>query len=114
MVATAPATIRVADPTILIGGEEQPALVDGLASLQVIETLDGLFRCEALVGNWGTKNNALGFLYFDRQLLDFGKTVAVRIDRETIFEGRIMGLEAHFPDRQSPRLVILAEDRLQD
>jgi phage protein D len=80
----------------------------------VVETLDGLFRCEAVVGNWGTKNNALGFLYFDRQLLDFGKTVTIRIDRETVFEGRIMGLEAHYPDRQSPRLVILAEDRFQD
>jgi uncharacterized protein len=110
----APAAIRIAHPTILVGGEEQPSLAEGLASLQVIETIDGLFRCEALVGNWGTKNNALGFLFFDRQLLDFGKTFTVRIDRETVFEGRIMGLEAHFPDRQSARLAILAEDRFQD
>jgi uncharacterized protein len=114
MVAAAPASIRIARPSILVAGENQPVLAEGLASLQVIETVEGLFRCEALVGNWGTKNNSLGFLYFDRQLLDFGKAFAVRIDRDTVFDGRIMGLEAHFPDGRPPRLTVLAEDRFQD
>jgi Bacteriophage probable baseplate hub protein len=112
--AAAPAAVRIAVPTILVGGEDQPELAEGLASLQVIETIDGLFRCEAVVGNWGSKDNALGYLFFDRQLLDFGKTFTVRIDRETVFDGRIMGLEAHFPDHRTPRLAVLAEDRFQD
>jgi phage protein D len=114
MASAAPASIRVARPSILIAGEDQPDIAAGLASLQVIERSDGLFRCEALIANWGTKNNALGFLFFDRKLLDFGKAFAVRIDRETVFEGRIMGLEAHFPNRQQARLTVLSEDRFQD
>lgn len=107
-----------ARPTIYVDDRKMPALSEGLLTLLVEETTDGLYRCEAAFGNWGTKENEVGFLYFDRQLFDFGKPFAVETgEGETaarVFEGRIMGLEAQFPVGRPPELLIMAEDKLQD
>ena len=64
--------IQVARPTIAIGGQDKPALAVGLLGLTVHETVAGLYRCEALFGNWGNKDGHVDFLYFGRDLLDFG------------------------------------------
>ena len=106
--------IRTARPTIGIGGQDNASLADGLLSLQIVETVSGVYRCEAVFGNWGTKDGGLGFLYFDRQLLDFGKAFTVKIGSDVVFDGRITGLEADFPDGRAPDLNVLAEDRFQD
>jgi Bacteriophage probable baseplate hub protein len=108
------ASIKAARPTILVAGEEQGALAERLLSLVVQETTSGLFGCEAVFGNWGTVGGQIGFLYFDRKLLDFGKPFAIALGRDALFEGRITGLEANFPAEQPPELAVLAEDRLQD
>jgi len=55
-----------------VGGSEQPTLSGGLLSMMIGEHLSGLYRCEIKFGNWGPVNNNIDFLYFDRQLLDFG------------------------------------------
>jgi Bacteriophage probable baseplate hub protein len=114
MTAPAPATVRVARPTFVVAGQDQSDLAEGLLAMQTVETVDGIARCEALFGNWGSVNGAIGFRYFDRRLLDFGKAFTVELGRATVFDGRVMGLEAHFPDGQAPRLAVLAEDRFQD
>jgi phage protein D len=80
----------------------------------VHETVTGLYRCEAVFGNWGTVAGQTGFLYFDRRLLDFGKAFAIKLGSDTLFDGRITGLEAHFPEGRPPELAVLAEDRFQD
>ena len=54
----------------------------------------------------------------DRALLDFGRTIALRLGAgdhaaET-FRGRITGLEGRFPEAEVPQIAVLAEDRLQD
>lgn len=105
---------RIARPTLAVGGQDQATLADGLLRLQIAETTDGLYRCEACFGNWGPQGNGSGFLYFDRQLLDFGKTFAVKLGNDTIFDGRITALEAEFPEGAPPELTVLAEDRFQD
>ncbi|HEX5164009.1 MAG TPA: hypothetical protein VFV93_01330, partial [Thermomicrobiales bacterium] len=106
-------------PTIRIDGTIQAALGDVLLqSLLVEETTLGLFRCEANFLNWGPKNNEVGFLFFDRQLLDFGKTFSVEFgpvgSAGPVFAGRISGIEAQYPPHRPPELTILAEDRFQD
>jgi phage protein D len=101
-------------PVILIGGEEKPDLAGGLLSLLIVEQTSGLYRCEAKFGNWGTVNNTTDFLYFDRKLLDFGKDLQVKLGSDSLFNGKIMGLEAIFPEGQSPEITVLAEDRFQD
>ena len=106
--------VRPARPGVAIDGRDKPELSEGLLSLLVVETIDGLYRCEATIGNWGTVNNAIGFLYFDRSVLDFGKAFSIKLGTDVLFDGRIMGMEGHFPEGRPPELVVLAEDRLQD
>ena len=106
--------LKASRPTINVDGEDKPELSDGLLSMIIEENTAGLYRCEALFGNWGSVDNSVGFLYFDRRTLDFGKSFKIKIGTDTIFDGRIMGLEAQFADGRAPALNILAEDRFQD
>jgi phage protein D len=103
-----------ARPIINVAGQDKPELAEGLLSFIIVEHVTGLYRCEATFGNWGTINNDIGFLYFGRDLLDFGKAFKIKLGTDTIFDGRIMGLEAHFPEGHAPQLNVLAEDRFQD
>ncbi len=106
--------VRVARPTINVGGQDRPKLAVGLLSLLIVEGTSGLYRCEAVFGNWGTVDNSVGFLYFDRSILEFGKPFQIKLGSDTLFDGRIMALEALFPEGRPPELNVLAEDRFQD
>ncbi len=107
-----------ARPALLLDGQEQPGLSDGLQELLVEESSAGLSRCEATFANWGPKGGAAGFLYFDRKLIDFGKALTITIGggqaEGQIFEGRVMGIEGRFLRSRPPEVLVLAEDRLQD
>jgi len=78
------------------------------------ESVQGMFRCELSFGNWGPKDNSIGFLYFDRKKLDFGKQIQIKIDNNVIMDGRISGIEASFAEGKPPEIAVLLEDRLQD
>ncbi|HKO99548.1 MAG TPA: hypothetical protein VJU86_21280 [Pyrinomonadaceae bacterium] len=106
--------LKVSRPKIVVGGEENAPLAVGLLSLSIVENSSGLYRCEAKFGNWGNKNSTTDFLYFDRRTLDFGKDFQIKLDTDSIFQGKIMGIEANFPEGQSPEISVLAEDRFQD
>ena len=106
--------IKAARPTITVAGQDNASLAEGLLSLLIVESLQGLYRCEALVGNWGPTDSGVGFLYFDRCLLDFGKSLQIKLGSAVIFDGRITGLEANFPEGRAAELNVLAEDRFQD
>jgi phage protein D len=106
-------------PTIKVDGTVEPRLNETLIDVMVEETSQGLFRCEARFANWGTRpQGAVGFLFFDGEILDFGEAFAVEIGEpgaaQQIFNGRIMGIEAQYPAGRPPQIVILAEDRFQD
>ena len=107
-----------ARPGLYLDGQAELELALGLLSLAVHETTAGLYACEATFGNWGTDGGRVGYLYFDRQLLDFGRVLRVEIgDGEAaakIFEGRIMGIEGRYPQQSPPEILVLAEDRFQD
>src|SRR5438128_2202319 len=105
---------RVARPSFVLGRETEPDLAERLLQLLVVENTAGLYRCEALFGNWGTSDGGVGFLFFDRKKLDLGKPLQVKYGDDTFFDGRIMGLEAHFPEGDKPQIGVLAEDRFQD
>ncbi len=106
--------VRMARPTINVDGQDNAALSAGLLGLLIVENTSGLYRCEATFGNWGAVNGSIDFLYFDRRTLEFGKPFKILIGTETLFDGRILGLEAHFPEGRPPALTVLAEDRFQD
>jgi len=108
-----------ARPRLKVDGQARAALADEmLLSLVVEETTAGLFRCEARFVNWGPQPSHVGFLMFDRTLLDFGKDFEVEMGSgdaaRRVFAGRITGLEALYPAQRAPELTVLAEDRLQD
>src|SRR5690348_15017204 len=98
----------VAEPVVTIDNQDNASLAAGLASMLIVESVSGLYRCEATFGNWGPVDNGTGFLYFDRQLLDFGKAFKIKLGSDTLFDGKIMALEAKFPEGQSPTLTVLA------
>ena len=106
--------LQPARPKIAVGGQDDGALVQGLLSLLVVENTQGLYRCEARFGNWGSINSKIDFLYFDRTTLEFGKSFQIKFESDVVFDGRIMGLEAHFPEGKAPEITVLAEDRFQD
>jgi Bacteriophage probable baseplate hub protein len=106
--------LKASRPTILVDGKENAALGGGLLELLIVENTNGLYRCEAKFGNWGTVNNTTDFLYFDRRTLEFGKAFEIKLGDDKIFEGKIMGLEASFPEGQASEIRVLAEDRFQD
>jgi hypothetical protein len=116
-IGVAPGTYT-ARPTIEIGGTLLPGLSDGLQDLLVEETAVGLSRCEATFANWGPKSGSVDFLYFDRQVFDFGKGIKITIGggdaAGVIFDGRVMALEGRYLRSRPPEFLVLAEDRLQD
>ncbi|HYE14896.1 MAG TPA: contractile injection system protein, VgrG/Pvc8 family [Pyrinomonadaceae bacterium] len=108
------AVYRSTRPAVEIDGQPAESLTAGLNSLTIVETTDGLYRCEALFGNWGERDGSVGFLYFDRATLDFGKPFKIKLGDSTLFDGRVMGLEGQFGAGSAPQINVLAEDRLQD
>ncbi len=111
-------TSYVSRPKVLIAGQVNGSLSVDILSVLVEETTDGLFRCEACFNNYGQRNNGGDYLYFGRDVLDFGKDFAIRLGpgdlARQVFKGRISGIEAEYPPGGGGRIVVLAEDRLQD
>ena len=105
-------------PRIKIDGNHDARLDAGVVSLSVKENEEGLYHCELTLGNWGTVNSDLDFLYFDRQVFDFGRELQIEMGDGSaaaqVFLGRITGIEGRFIESRPPEILILAEDRLQD
>lgn len=105
-------------PSITIDGQVNDALNQGLLSLEVSDSYEGLAHCEINIGNWGSQSGSTGYNYFDRATLDFGKRVEIRFgppgSQGLVFSGRISALEGQFPNGEQAYLTVLAEDRLQD
>ena len=106
--------IPSARPTIVVDGNEDLALSQGLMRMSVRETVEGLYRAELRFGNWGPKDNEIGYLYFDRRKLDFGKAVQLKLAGDLFFDGRVSAIEALFGEAKSPEIAVLLEDRFQD
>lgn len=113
----APPGIVAAEVALSIDNEAQPLLAGALQSLTVMETTEGLYRCEARFANWGDRGNGPDYVYFDRDLLDFGKTIAVTLragdGQAGVFTGKISAIEGQFMQQEPPQIVILAEDAAQ-
>ena len=101
-------------PDFIVDGQPVPDLGQGLQQLELLETTEGLARCEVSFSNWGLRKGLSNYLYFDRRTLEFGKPFQVNFAGAALFVGRIMGLEATFADSQTPTISVLAEDRFQD
>ena len=101
-------------PVFSVDGQHQEALSSGLLRMSIVEIVSGIYRCESTFANWGPVGNSLGYLYFDRQTLDFGKLFQVTLNGSPLFDGRITALEAQFPETVPPEITVRAEDRFED
>ena len=106
-------------PVLTVAGNTQTLLSDRLLGMVVEETVEGLYHVEATFANFDQLNGGgIGYVYFDRTLLDFGKSFTVQLGAgtaaATVFKGRIMAIEGRFPHLRPPEILIAAEDRLQD
>ena len=103
-----PAGIVPAVAAFTIDNEAQPALNDGLLSAVIEESTEGLYHCEARFGNLLSGE----YRYFDRELLDFGKEMAVTMGADDgeaeVFRGAISALEGQFLPGQSPQIVAIS------
>jgi phage protein D len=105
--------VSSARPSIEIEGQRDATLTSALLTLLIVESGDGLYRCEATFGNWGGAERP-GFQHFDRSKLEFGKGFVVKLGDGLLFDGRISAITAAFPDGGPAQVGVCAEDRLQD
>src|SRR5690349_21481508 len=106
-------------PATTVVGQDNASLAVGLLSLVVVETSERCRPRGAIVGKRGNGGCSVDFLHVGRQTRDFGKRWQIKLgsgsSAQTIFDGRIMGLQADFPQGDSARTItVLAEDRFQD
>jgi phage protein D len=105
-------------PLFTVGGQKQNLLSDRLLELLVEENVEGLYRAEATFANFDQSAHGFDYIYFDRQILDFGKQLSIDmgagVASTTVFEGRLMAIEGRFPHKRPPEILFMAEDRLQD
>jgi len=110
-------TAYVSQPKILISGQANDDLATNILSVFVEETIEGLYRCEARFNNFGARQNGIDYLYFGRDVLDFGKDIAIQLGPSDqavqVFTGRITGMEADYPEQGGGQIAVLAEDKLQ-
>ena len=105
--------VKGARPVIEIDGQPNDTLASGLLDLQIVDSADGMARCELVFGNWGSPDKP-GFQHFGRDVLEFGKALKITLSDQTLFEGRISAITAKFPDGGTPQVGVCCEDRLQD
>lgn len=113
MAAVMTLPVQGARPSIEIDGQRNASVTASLLGLDIVDSEDGLARCESLVGNWGGPEKS-GFQHFDRSSIEFGKTISVKLGNDSLFEGRISAINGRFPDGGPPQIGVYAEDRLQD
>ena len=101
-------------PVFSVDGQDRAPLSTGLLRLSILEKVSGIYRCESTFGNWGPVGNALGYLYFDRRTLEFGKVFQVTLQAAPLFDGRITALEAQFAEDGAPEITVRAKDGLED
>src|SRR5688500_2782918 len=89
--------VKGARPSVSIDGQTDATLTSAMLSLLIIDTADGLARCEVTFGNWGGAGSA-GFQHFGRDKLEFGKALGISLAAGSLFEGRITAITATYPD----------------
>lgn len=114
MAGSAAAGVEATRPTIVVGGTEEIDLSQGLLRMSLRDDVAGLCHAELRFGNWGPKSGGIGFLFFDRKKLEFGKEMQLKLKDDVLFEGRVSAIEADFGEGRGPEIAVLLEDRLQD
>jgi phage protein D len=113
-----PTAVYSATPTVRVDGEAHDSLKLLLLGMEMREQEGGLSSLEARFSNISSGDDGGSqFAFEDGQILKLGAEIGFYTGDETapreIFRGKIMGLEAEFPEGAPPELVVLAEDAFQ-
>jgi hypothetical protein len=109
----APQTPLARAPSVSLNGQANTDVTEGVLAMRIEEDVAGMYRCELTLGNWGPVSQGVDFLYFDRQTIDFGMALEVRLGTSPLFSGAVSALEGEFPEGSPPVIHVLAEDGLQ-
>lgn len=105
-------------PRIVVDGARSEKLETDLIRLEARADAAGVASLEAVFLNWGSRERGqpVDYVHFRRSTVDFGKRlrIAFNVDgqEQPVFEGRITGIGASFPELRPPELTLLAEDAL--
>src|SRR5262245_32076443 len=107
-----------ATPTVRVDTQENEMINDLLIGMEMTEQEGGMSALELRFSNFASDpQGGADYAFEDERVLKLGAKVAVysgdRNAPQEIFQGRITALEAHFPDKEPPELVALAEDVFQ-
>jgi phage protein D len=105
-------------PTIRINEQEFSRARELVIAMDMKEQEGGLSALELRLSNVASDpQGSAGYAFEDEEEMSLGATISIfsgdATEPQEIFRGIITGLEAEFPDRSPPELLILAEDRLQ-
>lgn len=100
-----------ARPVIEVDGQTDPLLDELFVAMDFDEPEGGLASMELAFLNWTGED----FAFEDERLLALGKKLKVKAGAgsETLFDGRVSGLELGVSAHGVPTLTVLAEDALQ-
>jgi phage protein D len=105
-------------PRFTVDGQVVAALGSSCFRLEAMEDDMGLSSLEAVFLNLDrpAEGKPVDFLYFDRQIIDFGKKIEVAFDVSgtpvTVFQGLVTAIGGEFPEAREPELIVHAEDAL--
>ena len=111
-------SVYAARPTLRVAGREHPRLTNLLLAMEMRESEGGLASLQLRLSNIaslpdGTAEGA----FEDESVVRLGSRLTVSAGDENapqeIFSGIATALEAEFPEKGPPELVVLAEDGLQ-
>jgi phage protein D len=107
-----------ARPTVRVAGQEDRRLSELVLALEMRESEGGMASLELRLSNVASLPDASSELAFeDEAVVHLGSPLAVYGGDENapqeIFSGVVTALEAEFPEKAAPELVLLAEDGLQ-
>jgi phage protein D len=107
-----------AAPTIRVNGQEYDMVTQLIQSMEIKEHEGGMSALELRVSNWASHDDKTSSLAFeDDKILKLGAKISIyggdRNAPQEIFRGTITALEAEFPEKPAPELVVLAEDAFQ-
>jgi hypothetical protein len=83
-------------PVIFLENQEDQAVSASILRLEVKLSENGRCSADLQLNNWGEKNGILGYLYFNDVRFATGKSLAIRVGAQVLFDGLILEINAQY------------------
>jgi uncharacterized protein len=107
-------------PAFTMDGQPSVRLGTDCFRLETIEDENGMASLEAVFLNLDHPDpgKPVDFIYFNRDIIDFGRTIEVAFNDgsapKVVFTGIVTALGCEYPEAREPELMVHAEDRLAE